>query len=91
MRSGTQSVGATDASPVRMGQTAVLGGGDYLTITADAQQESRSPKLDVIVVGGEPIREPIAWAGPFVMNTKDEVMTAYEDYQKGRFGLPIGG
>ena len=43
------------------------------TITADPAQESRSPKLDVIVVGGRPIREPLAWAGPFVMNTKSEV------------------
>jgi len=88
---GSGTVGATDARPVRMGQTAVLGAGDYVTITADERQESRSPKLDVIVVGGQPIREPIAWAGPFVMNTKDEVLAAYEDFQKGRFGLPIGG
>ena len=69
-----------------MGQTAVLGAGDYLTLTADASQESRSPRLDVVVVGGRPIREPLAWAGPFVMNTKAEVLTAYEDFQKGRFG-----
>ncbi len=40
----------------------------------------------MIVVGGQPIREPLAWAGPFVMNTKAEVLTAYEDFQKGRFG-----
>ncbi|GAA1502085.1 pirin family protein [Nocardioides humi] len=88
---GSGSVGATEPSPVRTGQTAVLGAGDYLTIAADARQESRSPRLDVIVVGGQPIREPIAWAGPFVMNTKAEVLAAYEDFQKGRFGLPIGG
>ena len=88
---GSGSLGSPEAAPIRMGQAGVLGAGDYLTITADESQESRSPKLDVIVVGGQPIREPIAWAGPFVMNTKDEVMTAYEDYQKGRFGLRIGG
>lgn len=88
---GSGTVGATDARPVRTGQTAVLGAGDYVTITADERQESRSPELDVIVVGGKPIREPIAWAGPFVMNTKAEVLAAYEDFQKGRFGLPIGG
>ena len=44
------------------------------------------PALDVIVVGGQPIREPVAWHGPFVMNTQDEVIRRYEDYQKGRFG-----
>jgi redox-sensitive bicupin YhaK (pirin superfamily) len=82
---GSGTVG-TDARPVRMGQTAVLGAGDYFTITADGRQESRSSKLDVVVVGGRPIREQIAWAGPFVMNTKAEVMAAYEDFQKGRFG-----
>ncbi len=49
-------------------------------------QEGSSPKLDVIVVGGRPIREPLAWAGPFVMNTKSEVMQAYDDFQQGRFG-----
>jgi hypothetical protein len=76
----------TDARPVRMGQTAVLGAGDYLTITADDRQEGRLQKLDVVVVGGRPIREQIAWAGPFVMNTKAEVLAAYEDFQKGRFG-----
>jgi hypothetical protein len=64
----------------------VLGAGDYLTIVADGLQESRSPKLDVIVVGGKPIGQSIAWAGPFVMNTRSEVLQAYEDFQKGSFG-----
>ena len=63
----------------------MLGAGDYLTVSAD-QRQDRTPALDVIVVGGRPIREPLAWAGPFVMNTKAEVLTAYEDFQKGRFG-----
>jgi hypothetical protein len=82
---GSGTVG-TDARPIRTGQAAVLGAGDYLTIAADGRQESRSPKLDVIVVGGQPIREPLAWAGPFVMNTKSEVMQAHEDFRKGHFG-----
>lgn len=83
--SGEGTVG-TDGRPIRAGQTAVLGAGDYLTIAARGTQESRSPRLDVIVVGGRPIREQVAWAGPFVMNTKAEVLAAYEDFQKGRFG-----
>jgi redox-sensitive bicupin YhaK (pirin superfamily) len=82
---GSGTVG-TEGRPIQMGQAAVLGAGDYLTITADPSQESRSPKLDVIVVGGQPIREPLAWAGPFVMNTKAELLQAYEDFQKGRLG-----
>ncbi len=68
------------------GNLAVFGAGDYLTVTADQGQDSRTPALDVVVLGGRPIREPIAWAGPFVMNTKAEVMQAFEDFQKGRMG-----
>src|SRR5690242_14885955 len=82
---GAGTVG-TDARPIRSGQSAVLGAGGFLTIAADGSQESRSPKLDVIVVGGRPIGQSIAWAGPFVMNTKSEVLQAYEDFQKGNFG-----
>ena len=78
---GSGTVGA-EGRPIHTGQSAVLGAGDYLTVTADGSQESRSPKLDVIVVGGRPIREPLAWAGPFVMNTKAEVLKAYEDFQQ---------
>jgi redox-sensitive bicupin YhaK (pirin superfamily) len=82
---GQGSLG-TDARPIRTGQSAVLGGGDFITIAAGIGQESRSPKLDVVVVGGRPIGQSIAWAGPFVMNTKSEVLQAYEDFQKGSFG-----
>ena len=88
--SGKGSVGV-EGRPLHSGQTAVFGPGDFITVAADQQQESRHPKLEVIVLGGEPIREQIAWAGPFVMNTKAEVMQAYEDFQKGRFGhIPAG-
>ena len=87
---GRGSVG-TDKHPLQTGQAAVLGSGDFLTIAAEPNQDSRTPALDVIVVGGKPIREPLAWAGPFVMNTKSEVLQAYEDFQKGRFGhIPAG-
>ncbi len=82
---GDGTVG-TGAQPIRTGQTAVLGAGDYLTVAAAGRQETRSPKLDVIVLGGRPIREPLAWGGPFVMNTKSEVLAAYEDFQRGAFG-----
>jgi redox-sensitive bicupin YhaK (pirin superfamily) len=72
--------------PIRAGQLAVLGAGDFVTVTAAEGQESRTPSMEVVVLGGRPIREPLAWAGPFVMNTKAEVMQAYEDFQKGRMG-----
>jgi redox-sensitive bicupin YhaK (pirin superfamily) len=79
-----------EGRPVRAGQLAVLGAGDFVSVSADERQESRSPNLEVLVLGGRPIREPVAWAGPFVMNTKAEVMQAYEDFQKGRMGqIPV--
>jgi redox-sensitive bicupin YhaK (pirin superfamily) len=82
---GAGTVG-TERIPVHTGQLAVLGSGNAVTVEASRSQESRSPKLDVLILGGHPIREPIAWAGPFVMNSREEVMKAFEDYQAGRLG-----
>jgi redox-sensitive bicupin YhaK (pirin superfamily) len=84
--SGAGTLGA-EARPVRTGQLAVFGPGEVITIAGAVRQESRHPALDVVVLGGTPIREPIAWGGPFVMNTRAEVMAAFEDYQAGRLGV----
>ncbi|GAA4400309.1 pirin family protein [Fodinibacter luteus] len=82
---GRGSVGA-DRRPIRMGQLAVLGAGDVIEVGADESQESRSPSLDLYVLGGRPIREPVAAYGPFVMNTRAELVQAFEDFQAGRLG-----
>jgi redox-sensitive bicupin YhaK (pirin superfamily) len=82
---GSGTVGA-DARPLRSGQLAVLGAGDRVTVRADAVQQKRTPELDVLVLGGRPIRERVAWYGPFVMNEESELRTAFEDFQAGRLG-----
>ncbi|MDQ1748303.1 MAG: quercetin 2,3-dioxygenase [Frankiaceae bacterium] len=69
-----------DRARIGTGQLAVFGSGDVLTLAAGTTE------LDVLVLGGRPIREPVAWGGPFVMNTKAEVLQAFEDFQHGRLG-----
>jgi redox-sensitive bicupin YhaK (pirin superfamily) len=83
--SGNGSVGA-ERRPIRLGQLAVLGEGDAVRVAATQAQDSRTPALDVYIMGGLPIREPIAWYGPFVMNTHAELAQAFSDYQSGRLG-----
>jgi redox-sensitive bicupin YhaK (pirin superfamily) len=77
---------AGGAHPIRTGQLAVFGDGEGLRLAADAGQESRHPALEVLVLGGQPIREPVAWYGPFVMNTEEELRQAFADYRAGRLG-----
>jgi redox-sensitive bicupin YhaK (pirin superfamily) len=83
--SGEGTAGAEQA-PVREGQLAVFGPGASLSLAANERQPAASPNLDVLVLGGRPIREPVVAYGPFVMNTRDEIVQAIEDYQSGRMG-----
>ena len=82
---GSGTVGA-DQRPVRTGQLAVFGPGDVLSFGAQRRMDGPSEKLDVLVLGGQPIREPVAAYGPFVMNTRAELVQAFEDFQAGRLG-----
>ena len=76
-----------ESRPIADGELAVFGAGDHLVVTA----ADHDGPLDVILLGGLPIRAPIEHYGPFVMNTRDEIRQAVEDYQAGRLGvIPAG-
>jgi quercetin 2,3-dioxygenase len=82
---GSGTVG-TERRPVHTGQLALFGPGDVLTLGAQRRMDGPGDRLDILVLGGEPIREPIAAYGPFVMNTRAELVQAFEDYEAGRLG-----
>ncbi len=84
--SGNGLAGA-EARPVHGGQLVVFGPGDRLTMRASDSQDSHRPALELYVLGGQPIREPVAAYGPFVMNTREQLQQAMQDYQAGRLGV----
>lgn len=83
--SGDALVGA-ERRPVTAGQLGVLGDGDLLVAEAAATQGGPGHSLELLVLGGQPIREPVAWWGPFVMNTNAEVQQAVDDFHAGKLG-----
>ena len=83
---GSGAVGL-EAHSVRTGQLALFVDGDALTLRG-----GNSESLDVLLLGGQPIGEPVAAYGPFVMNTKAELQQAFEDFQRGLLGtIPEDG
>ncbi|MET9437223.1 pirin family protein [Streptomyces sp. NPDC006551] len=79
---GHGSVGA-EGRPLSAGQLAVFGPGDHVTLRA----ARKAPEaFEVLLLGGLPIREPIAHYGPFVMNSRKEILQAVEDFEKGKLG-----
>ena len=88
--SGRGTVGPV-GHPIHQGQLAVLGPGDRISVAAESSQDSNRPALEVLLLGGKPIREPVFHYGPFVMNSKSELIQAIEDYNAGKFGtIPPG-
>ena len=82
---GRGSVGP-DRRPVETGNLAVLTDGDGFSVTASERQDTRTLGMELLFLGGRPIGEPVAWAGPFVMNSEAEVRRAFDDFQAGKLG-----
>ena len=70
-----------NGSKVASEDSFILFNHDGENITIEALKESI-----VLIISGEPINEPIASYGPFVMNTESEIKKAYEDFYNGKFG-----
>jgi len=83
---GTGYVG-TERRPIEMGQLAAFGPGDYLRFGADDKQDSRTTNFELLVLGGQPIGEPVEHYGPFVMNTRAQIAEALQDFEAGRLGV----
>ena len=77
-----RSTAGQDQRPIEADQLVVFGPGGHVVLTAAGQAEP----LELLVFGGLPIRAPIVHYGPFVMNTRAEVLQAIDDYQAGRLG-----
>src|ERR1700730_3432165 len=78
---GSVRVGqGAEESVVKSGELAVLSEGAEVRLVGDSDGTSRA-----ILVAGNPLREPVARYGPFVMNTREQLIQAVEGFQKGRF------
>jgi redox-sensitive bicupin YhaK (pirin superfamily) len=75
----------SDSRPAHRAQLVAFGTtGDSVRVRGGAEP------LEVIVLAGQPLREPVVRYGPFVMNTKSEIVEAFDDYQSGRMGAITG-
>jgi hypothetical protein len=73
------------------GQLGVFGGGDTVVLQgADRQPTAAAGGWEVLLLGGRPIREPIVHYGPFVMNTRQEIIDTIDDFNAGRLGRVPG-
>jgi hypothetical protein len=72
---------------IGVGQLASFGPGEMIKLGAGVVQDSRSANFEALVLGGRPIGEHVEHYGPFVMNTRSEIVQALEDFEAGRLGV----
>ena len=72
--------GVARSGGVRIEAESVVFLGEGERVEVEAERDAR-----LLLIAGRPLGEPVAWAGPFVMNTREEVMQAYDDFRAGRF------
>jgi quercetin 2,3-dioxygenase len=82
-----EGVIGSEQRPFVMGQLATFGAGDWIEVAANKTQDSRVENFELLVLGGQPIGEHVEHYGPFVMNTRAEIIQAMEDFEKGRLGV----
>ena len=91
LRAGRARHRRAEERAARRGPARVLRPGRPRASSAADRNRPAAPTLEVLLLGGLPIREPIAHYGPFVMNTREEILQAIEDYQAGRLGTGVPG
>ncbi|WP_300457551.1 pirin family protein [Desulfobacula sp.] len=71
--------GSADNKAIENGNLVLFESGDHLSVTASDKS------LRFLLLTGKPLKEPVAWRGPIVMNTQEELTIAFQEYQDGRF------
>ncbi len=71
--------GSTDGQAIKNGELVLFDQGEQLAVSAAVDD------LRFLLLTGKPLNEPVAWRGPIVMNTQDELETAFQEYREGTF------
>jgi redox-sensitive bicupin YhaK (pirin superfamily) len=83
----TRALYAFEGSTVTIGATEIDAGTGALIQSDEVIELSAGPEgIEIMILQGRPIGEPVAQHGPFVMNTQSEIQDAFSDYQATQFG-----